>query len=446
MATTLLDDALVERLSKKLDVGRVLQFLDAMPEQQLAQLLHATGGRNGESREEPPAPRPPDVDFYEVLERQLSDDHRRMREVVRRFMLERVEPVANDYWERAEMPFELVEPLAETLREALGDDPARRYCTDPIAAGVIGMEIPRVDPSFSTFLGVSWGLCMVSIWLYGSDEQKERWIGPLERMEKIGSWALTEPLHGSDASMGLETTATRNGDTWTLNGSKKWSGNATFADVTVIWAKSTDDGQVKGFLIEKGTPGFTVEKLEGKIAKRSVQNVLISLEGVEVSEADRLPGVESFRDVSSQLGPARAGVSWEACGMAMGLYEYTHRYCTERIQFGKPIASFQLVQEGLVQMLGNVVAIQAMVMALAQTYGDPKALHARASLAKVYCVDKMRETASIGRGLLGGNGILLEHHVARLFADAEAVYSYEGSREMNVLITGRAITGLSAFV
>ena len=443
MATSLIDDALVERLSHKLDLDQVLQALDAMPEDKLAQLLSAT--TNGRSK--PPAkPRAPDVDFYEILDRQLSDDHKRVRDVVRRFMVETVEPVANDYWERAEMPFELVQPLAAMLREALGENPAQRYCTDPLMAGVIGMEIPRVDPSFGTFMGVSWGLCMVSIWLYGSDEQKDTWIGPLERMDKIGSWALTEPLHGSDASLGLETTATRSGDTWTLNGAKKWSGNATFADVTVIWAKSTHDGQVKGFLVEKGTPGFQVEKLEGKIAKRSVQNVLISLDGVEVSEANRLPGVESFRDVSSQLGPARAGVSWEACGMAMGLYEHTHRYCTDRVQFAKPIASYQLVQEGLVRMLGNMVAIQGMVLALAQTYDDPHALHARASLAKVFCVDKMRESASIGRGLLGGNGILLEHHVARLFADAEAVYSYEGSREMNVLITGRAITGLSAFV
>ena len=442
---TVLDDALVERLSKKLDVDTVLRVLDAMPEDKLASLLSATASGNGRSKS-PTEPLPPDVDFYEILDRQLSDDQKRIRQVVRRFMVETVEPVANDYWERAEMPFELVEPLAAMLREALGENPAQRYCTDPATAGVIGMEIPRVDPSLGTFLGVSWGLCMVSIWLYGSDAQKEKWIGPLERLEKVGSWALTEPLHGSDASLGLETTATRDGDTWTLNGAKKWSGNATFADVTVIWAKSADDGQVKGFLVEKGTPGFHVEKLEGKMAKRAVQNVLISLDGVEVSEADRLPGVASFRDVSSQLGPARAGVSWEACGMAMGLYEYTHRYCTDRVQFAKPIASYQLVQEGLVRMLGNMVAIQGMVLALAQTYDDPQALHARASLAKVFCVDKMRESASIGRGLLGGNGILLEHHVARLFADAEAVYSYEGSREMNVLITGRAITGLSAFV
>lgn len=442
MSTTVLDDALVDRLSQKLDVEAVLRFLDAMPEPQLAQLLGAAAGGSGR----PPEPKPPPEDFYELFGRRLTRDQQHIRETVRRFMVERVEPVANDYWERAEMPFELVEPLAVTLREALGENPAQRYCTDPVAAGLIGMEIPRVDPSLGTFLGVSWGLCMVSIWRFGSAEQKARWVGPLERMEKIGSWALTEPDHGSDASLGLEATATRDGDTWTLNGAKRWSGNATFADVTVIWAKSADDGEVKGFLVEKGTPGFHVEKLHGKIAKRSVQNVDIRLENVEVSEADRLPGVDSFRDVSRQLGTARAGVAWEACGMAMGIYEQTHRYCTRRVQFGKPIAGFQLVQEGLVRMLGNVVALQALILALADTYDDPKALHARASLAKVFCVDKMRETAAIGRGLLGGNGILLEHHVARLFADAEAVYSYEGSREMNALIVGRAVTGLSAFV
>ena len=442
MASTALDDALLDRLSKKVDVGRVLRTLDALPEDQLAALLGATDRSSTPPRE----PKPPPEDFYALFERRLTDDQQHVRSAIRRFMVDRVEPVANGYWERGEMPFELVEPLAEALREALGEHPARRYCTDPLAAGLVSLEVPRVDPSLGTFLGVTWGLCLASIWRFGSEAQKERWVGPLERMEAVGSWALTERAHGSDAALGLETTATRDGDTWTLDGAKRWSGNATFADVTVIWAKSTHDGQVKGFLVEKGAPGFEVTKLEGKIAKRAVQNVDITLRGVRVSEADRLPGVETFRDVAGQLAGARAGVAWEAAGMAMGLYEHTHRYCTGRVQFGKPIASFQLVQEGLVRMLGNVVALQAFVLALADTYDDPHALHARASLAKVFCVDTMRETASIGRGLLGGNGILLEHHVARLFADAEAVYSYEGSREMNALIVGRAITGLSAFV
>ncbi|WP_420457235.1 acyl-CoA dehydrogenase family protein [Rubrivirga sp.] len=441
MPTTVLDTDLLDRLSRKIDVDKVLRGLDAMPEEHLARLLAATDGPA-----EPKEPREPDPDFYGLFDRQLSDEQQRVRRVVRRFMVETVEPVANGYWERGEMPFELVQPLAAMLREALGETPAERYCTDPFVAGLVSLEIPRVDPSLGTFLGVHWGLCLVSIHLFGSDAQKARWLGPLERFEKIGSWALTEPAHGSDAAAGLETTATRTGDTWTITGAKKWSGNATFADVTVIWAKDTADGEVKGFLVEKETPGFEVTKLEGKIAKRAVQNVDIRLDGVEVPESSRLPGVRSFRDVAGQLATARAGVAWEAVGMAMGIYEHTHRYCTRRVQFGKPIAGFQLVQESLVRMLGNVVAVQAVVLGLGHAYDEPHRLHERASLAKVFCVDKMRETAQIGRGLLGGNGILLEHHVARLFADAEAVYSYEGSREMNALIVGRAITGLSAFV
>ena len=443
-----MDSAKLARIAKKADLGALLDRLDAMSEDEIAHLLGAGDGAQGRAPKPKSAyaPPTPDDDFYGLFERQTTDEQKRMRAVVRRFMREEVAPVADGYWERGEMPFDLVPGLRDALHEALGDRPAERYCTDGFTTGLLSLEIPRVDPSLGTFLGVHWGLCLYSIWRFGSDAQKEKWIGPLERFEKFGSWALTEPAHGSDAALGLETTATRDGDTWTLHGAKKWSGNATFADVTVIWARDTADGNVKGFLVEKGTPGFEVTKLEGKIAKRAVQNVDITLDGVEVSEADRLPGVRTFKDVAGQLGVARAGVGWEACGMAMGLYETTLDYCTRRLQFGRPIAGFQLVQESLVRMLGNVVAIQAMMLGLGQLYDEPHKLHERASLAKVYCVDKMRETASIGRGLLGGNGILLEHGVARLFADAEAVYSYEGSREMNVLITGRAITGLSAFV
>ena len=438
------DSERLRRLADKVDLDALLAQLDALPADRLHALLNATNGAaSPEPEYTPPAP---DADFYGFFDRHLTDEQQRIRRTVRTFMLEEVEPVINDYWDRGAFPFELVEPLGATLADALGDDPARRYSRDPLTAGLVGMEVARVEPSIGTFLGVHWGLALISIVMFGSEAQQDKWLGPMARFEQIGSWALTEPDHGSDASAGLEATATRSGDNWTLNGAKKWSGNATFADVTVIWARDTADGQVKGFLVEKGTPGFHVEKLGGKIAKRAVDNVEIRLEDVTIHEADRLPGVNSFRDVARQLAPARAGVAWEACGMAMGLYEKTHRYCTERIQFGQPIAGFQLVQDGLVQMLGNVTAIQGMVLQLAQVHDEPRKLHERASLAKVYCVDKMRETAQIGRGLLGGNGILLDHHVARFFADAEAVYSYEGSREMNALIVGRAVTGLSAFV
>ena len=438
--TPTLDADLLARLAGKIDLPAALQALDQMSPEHLAKMMRPP------KKKKPYTPPAAEPDFYGLFARHFTDEQQAIGRAVRRFMLDTVQPVSNDYWERGEMPFELVQPVADMLRETLGPNPGRRYCEDPMVAAVVGMEMPRVDPSFCTFLGVHWGLCLVSLHMFGSDEQKAKWFGPLERFEKIGSWALTEPEHGSDAAAGLETVATRNGDTWSITGQKKWSGNATFADVTIIWAKDAADGQVKGFLVEKSTPGFHVEKLPGKIAKRSVQNVLIKLENVEVAEADRLPGVNSFRDVAGQLATARAGVAWEACGMAMGLYELTLDYCTRRLQFGKPIAGFQLVQDGLVRMLGNVVAIQGMVLGMADGYAETDKLHERASLAKVYTADKLRETAAIGRGLLGGNGILLEHHVARLFADAEAVYSYEGSREMNTLIVGRAVTGLSAFV
>ena len=445
-----MDPARIARLAEKTDLAALLDRLEGMSADDLDKLIgpgrSGGDGASGGAAKPSYAPPTPDDDFYGLFDRQLTDDQQRARRVIRRFMLDEAAPVVNDYWEQGEMPFELVPGLRDAVHEAFGPSPAERYCTDGFLTGLVSMEIPRVDPSLGTFFGVHWGLCLYSIWRFGSDAQKERWIGPLERFEAIGSWALTEPEHGSDAALGLETSATRDGDTWTIHGAKKWSGNASFADVTVIWARDTADGNVKGFLVEKGTPGFHVETLKGKIAKRSVQNVDIRLEGVEVSEADRLPGVRTFKDVAGQLATARAGVSWEACGMAMGLYETTLDYCTRRVQFGKPIAGYQLVQDGLVRMLGNVVAIQGMVLGLGQLYDEHDRLHERASLAKVWAVDRMRETAQIGRGLLGGNGILLEHDVARLFADAEAVYSYEGSREMNVLITGRAVTGLSAFV
>jgi glutaryl-CoA dehydrogenase len=440
-----IDPDRLTRLSERLDLGRLLDRLEAMPDAEIARLLDSENGKPKKVRGPYTPPEAPE-DFYAVFDHGFTEEHQRMRGVVRRFMLAEVRPIISDYWERGEFPHELVPGFAAMLREALGEHPGRRYCTDRMVAALLSLEIPRVDPSINTFLGVHWGLCMVSIYRYGSPEQKERWLGPLERFEAIGSWALTEPEHGSDAAAGLATTAVRDGESWVLNGSKKWSGNASFADVTVIWAKDEADDQVKGFLVEKDTPGFRVETLRGKIAKRVVQNVDIQLDDVRLTEADRLPGVSSFRDVADHLARGRSGVAWEACGLSMGLLEATHRYCTRRIQFGKPIASFQLVQDGLVRMLGNVVAIQSMVMQLARTYEDLGRLSPRASLAKVYCVDKMRETAQIARGLLGGNGILLDYEVARLFADAEAVYSYEGTREMNTLIVGRAITGLSAFV
>jgi glutaryl-CoA dehydrogenase len=268
----------------------------------------------------------------------------------------------------------------------------------------------------------------------------------MRRMEKIGAFGLTEPEVGSGASGGLTTTARREGDVWVLNGQKKWIGNATFADVTVIWARDEADQQVKGFLVEKGTPGFSAEKMEDKMALRVVQNALITLKDCRVAEANRLQNARSFRDTAAVLRMTRAGVAWQAVGCAMGAYEHALAYSRQRNQFGKPIASFQLVQDLLVRMLGNIVASECMAMRLSQMQDAGIMQDEHASLAKAFCTSKCRETVGYARELLAGNGILLENQVGRFVADAEAIYSYEGTREMNTLIVGRAITGLGAFV
>jgi glutaryl-CoA dehydrogenase len=388
---------------------------------------------------------PADADFY-ALELLLDEEDRTLLHRVRAFMEKEVQPVINHYWTRARFPHELLPGLAELgiagLPYAGYGCPGR----DRLLDGMVAMELARTDPSIATFFGVHGGLAMGSIYLCGSEEQKQRWLPAMARMELLGAFGLTEPEVGSGASRGLATTARRDGDTWALAGHKKWIGNASFADLTVIWARDVDDGQVKGFVVEAGTPGFVTENLEDKIALRVVQNALITLDDVRVPETNRLQAATSFRDTAEVLKMTRAGVAWMAVGCARGAYEHALAYATEREQFGRPIGGFQLVQDLLVRMLGNITASACLCARLSQLQAAGLARDEHASLAKVFCTARMRESVGWARELLGGNGILLEHHVGRFVADAEAIYSYEGTREINTLIVGRAITGLSAFV
>jgi len=312
--------------------------------------------------------------------------------------------------------------------------------------GMIAMELARVDSSVATFFGVHSGLAMGSIYLCGSEEQKQRWLPEMARLEKIGAFGLTEPDVGSGASGGLTTTARRDGDEWVLNGQKKWIGNATFADYVVIWARSLEDQQVKGFVVEKGTPGFAPAKMRDKIALRVVQNAHITLDEVRVPESHRLQGANSFRDTAAVLRMTRAGVAWMATGCARGAYEHALAYARQRQQFGRPIAGFQLVQDLLVRMLANVTSSACLCARLSALQQEGLAEDHHSALAKAFCTVRMREAVGWARELLGGNGILLENQVGRFVADAEAIYSYEGTREINTLIVGRAITGTSAFV
>jgi len=434
-------------LASKVDLDQLLKTLDQLDPAGLKGVLkQARRAQLGTERDA--AERLPLVngDFLDI-ESELSQSERDILVTWRAFLQAEVEPIANDFWERGEFPMHLIPKLGQLVAQTYGKDVTHYPVMPPLLSGMLSAEIARVDPSLCSFLGVHRRLCMTSIWLFGSAAQKDRWLPGLLRFERVGSWALTEPLVGSGAARGLLTRATRAGDTWLLNGQKKWSGNATFADVNVIWAVNAETGQVNGFLVERGMPGYTVEKIHDKISKRTVQNVTITLKDCRVPEASRLPGVRSFDDVAHQLTNARADVAWEAAGIARGAYENALRYAQHREQFGKPIAAFQLQQMNLVKMLGNLSAIQSLAVRLAKLIArDGGISPERASLAKAWCTDKMRETVSLARSVLGGNGILLEHNVARFFADAEAVYSYEGSYEINSLIVGKAITGYSAFV
>ncbi|MBG0562954.1 acyl-CoA dehydrogenase family protein [Actinoplanes aureus] len=372
--------------------------------------------------------------FQDLLTAEESDTVQRVRD----FLAAEVTPIANEYWTRAEFPTHLIKRFA-----GLGLAGVER---SSLLNGWLALEMGHADASLATFYGVHAGLAMGSIQTCGSPEQRERWLPAMHDFDKIGAFALTEPTGGSDVAAGLRTTARRDGDHWILNGSKRWIGNATFADLIIVWARDEADNQVKGFVVPGDAPGFTATKIENKIALRIVQNADISLVDVRVPEADRLQSANTFKDTAKVLRQTRAGVAWQAVGVMLAAYEIALRYAGEREQFGRPIAKFQLVQDLLVRMVGNVTASLGMCVRLAQLQDTGVYRDEHSALAKAYCTTRMREVVGWARELLAGNGIVLDYDIGRFVADAEALYSYEGTREINSLIVGRAVTGHSAFV
>jgi glutaryl-CoA dehydrogenase len=368
----------------------------------------------------------------------LPADEAAVVERVRAFLAAEVAPIANDYWARAEFPFQLIKGYA-----GLGTAGRR---ASSLLSGWLALEMAHTDPSMATFFGVHSGLAMGSIATCGSDEQKQRWLPAMRSFDRIGAFALTEPTGGSDVAAGLRTTARRDGDEWVLNGQKRWIGNGTFADLIVVWARDEEDGQVKGFVVDKENPGFAASKIENKIALRIVQNADITLTDCRVPESDRLQNANSFKDTAVVLRQTRSGVAWQAVGVMLAAYEIALAYAREREQFGRPIGKFQLVQDLLVRMVGNVTGCLGMAVRLAQLQDAGQYRDEHSALAKAYCTTRMREVVGWARELLAGNGIVLDYDIGRFVADSEALYSYEGTREINTLIVGRAVTGLSAFV
>lgn len=430
----------LEKVAKKVDLAAVMQAVSKMDDAQLKGVMKMLTS-TGKKRETPPV----NADFYEV-EAKLSPEDRALQLKVRDFLEREVKPIVNKYWLHDEFPFEIIPKLAGL--NVCGYVYKGYGCAggSSLMDGIIAAEFGRIDPSIATFLGVQSGLAMGSIYMCGSEEQKQEWLPKMQRLEKIGAFGLTEPEVGSATAGGLTTTCRKTENGWVLNGQKKWIGNSTFSDITIIWARDVDDGQVKGFIVRKENPGFMVEKIKGKMALRIVQNGLITLTDCVVPESDRMPLANSFKDTAKVLQMTRAGVAWMAVGCARGAYENALDYTLKRKQFGKPIASFQLIQNHLVEMLSNLTAMQTLVFRLSELQDEGKLKDEHASLAKVFCTLRTRDIVSRAREVMGGNGILLEYNVARFLADAEAIYSYEGTKEINSLIVGRSITGFSAFV
>lgn len=382
------------------------------------------------------------VDYYRI-DALLTEEERAVRDRVHRFSVNEVTPVINTCWDLAQFPFELLPGLAAL--GIMGGTIKGYGCAglSPTAFGLVAAELAYGDGSVNTFFGVQSGLVMNTIANFGSQEQKDRWLPALASLENIGAFALTEPQHGSDA-VALESQARREGNEWVLNGKKKWIGNASFADVIVVWARG-HEGRVGAFLVEKGTPGFVARVITGKASQRASWQTEITLKDVRIPLSARLPHIHSFNDTAKILIEARCGVAWAALGHAMACYDHALRYTRKRVQFGKPLVGYQLVQQKLVRMLAEITGMQLLCLRLSQLVAEDTITPGMASLAKMQTAMKARQIAADARDLLGGNGILLENHVARHQADLEALFTFEGTDHMQTLIVGREITGVQAF-
>ena len=387
-------------------------------------------------------------DYYDA-ESLLTEDERRVLGRLRSFLDREARPLLADYWERGEFPTQLAQPLIDLdlmepaeLTGAMGanNSPARG-----LYQGFRIFELARTDASLATWYTAQAGLFRTAIRVGASPEQQADWMPKVIDFSLKGVFSLTEPDSGSDIAGGLSTTARREGDSWVLDGAKRWIGGAVSADVLAVFARDTADGQVKAFLVDREAAGVTLEKIHGKTALRMMQNAHITLHSVRVPESMRLHNVDSFKDVAAMLRAMRSDVAWIATGIQAGAFEAALRYVTERRQFGRQLGSFQLVQEKLARMLGNVTSSLSLVVRLTEQQSRGIYRDQDSALAKMQTSLLMRETVALAREVVGGNGITLETDVARFHADAEAVYSYEGTHEINALIVGRALTGESAF-
>ncbi|WP_342318265.1 acyl-CoA dehydrogenase family protein [Corynebacterium mayonis] len=356
---------------------------------------------------------------------------------------DRARETVNESWENAHYN---VDGVRETARMGLLRDGIDIEGFAPMstrAARLVAFELSRADLSLGGALGVQAGLVMQTIAQCGSEAQKEEFLGPLARAEILGSFALTEPDHGSD-SVALETTAVRKGDQWVINGEKKWIGNGSVGDIAIVWARM-DDGEVGGFIVDQDTPGYSAETITGKASLRGLYQAHISLVDVHVPHDRKLPGAASFRDTAKVIAGTRIASAFFALGAATDCYEKALDYAKQRVQFGRTLVHNQIIQQRLADMLQELTSMMLYCRHILDLETSGALDERQASLAKVHCTRMARSIAANARDMFGGVGILLENDVMRHMADIEALHTFEGTDTMQSLIVGKAITGVSAF-
>jgi len=380
-------------------------------------------------------------DFF-AIDSVLTEDERMIRDAVRTWVSERVLPVIADHYMAGTFPNELIPEMAEMGLLGAGIEGYGCPGLGAVAYGLILQELERGDSGIRSFASVQGSLVMWPIRAYGSEAQKERWLPALHRGEAIGCFGLTEPDHGSDPG-GMVTRAVKKGDRYVLNGAKMWITNGTAADVAVVWARLDDT--IRGFLVEKGTPGYSAPLMGKKYSLRASVTSELILQDVEIPEENMLPGVKGLKGPLNCLSQARSGIAWGAAGAAMACYDEARQYAASRIQFDKPIASFQLVQTKLANILTEITKMQLLNLRLGRLKEEGKATPQQISMAKRNACHEALEIARACRDMLGANGITAEYQVMRHMCNLESVKTYEGTHDIHGLILGHAITGIDAF-
>ncbi|HEX5011159.1 MAG TPA: acyl-CoA dehydrogenase family protein [Planctomycetota bacterium] len=382
------------------------------------------------------------VDYLE-LDELLSEEERMVRDTTRDFVSEHVMPIIGEAYEKAEFPRQLIPMIGEL--GLLGANLPEEYgCAGmgAVAYGLICQELERGDSGLRSFVSVQGSLVMWPILTYGSEEQKRRWLPEMAKGKAIGCFGLTEPDHGSDPA-GMETKARREGKDWVLNGAKMWITNGTVADVALVWARTDDD--IQGFLVEKGTKGFSAPEQKRKYSLRASVTSELVLDHVRVPDSARLPGVKGLKGPLNCLTQARYGIAWGAIGAAQACYDEALHYSKGREQFGKPLAGFQLVQAKLAHMLSEISKMQLVAWRVGRLKEAGKARPQHVSLAKRNNVGEALKIARMARDMLGANGITAEYQCMRHMCNLESVFTYEGTHDIHTLILGQDVTGISAF-